>query len=321
MINTDSMYAKRTSSGFPVCLPAFGFLLAFIFLLSCGACQRGKSEGKKSGERSSMEPGPLEHLEDLDSRLGESSGLIRFRGKYWTINDSGGLPVLYSVGEGENDSIQEIEVRGAENADWESLAQDAQYIYICDVGNNYGRRQELQIYKIAKDSIPRSGNAGVIPGIIRFRYAGREAETIPFRRSRYDCEAALVWGDSLFLFTKDWENRSTTLYTCPVTPGSYELRPRRIYPSGGLVTGADAITGWRRVVLCGYLDYVPFVWILDGFDPEDYSYKISRRIDFQDLRNLQTEGVSLDSPDRATLSCERTEFPAALYRLNLEDLP
>jgi hypothetical protein len=287
-------------------------LTAFSLFPGCGI-RNGRRGNPPAGETA----GILEYVEELDGRLGESSGLIRFRGKSWTINDSGGNPVLYGFDNRGGKPLQEISILDAENADWESLAQDGDYIYICDVGNNFGRRDELQVYRVAKDSIPRSGNARVGAEIIRYRYAGRDKNENPVRRSRYDCEAAFVWGDSLFLFTKDWETDSTTLYTCPTKPGSYELKPRMTYPVDGLVTGADAIPCKSLVVLCGYRDYVPFIWILEDFNPSDYSHGTAHRLDFPALTGLQTEGIALVSPERAFLSCEKSEFPASLYRLDL----
>ncbi len=40
-----------------------------------------------------------------------------------------------------------------ENTDWEDIAQDENYIYLGDIGNNSGNRKDLHILRISKNSI------------------------------------------------------------------------------------------------------------------------------------------------------------------------
>ena len=274
-------------------------------------CNTGKqnTRGQKVDK-----PRLLSHIQYLDPMLMENSGLIHFNGKLWTINDSGGDPVLFALDQDNGKVIQAILLEGARNRDWESLAQDEDYIYVCDVGNNFGRREMLQIYKVAKDSIPSSGNAHIIPGLISYSYSGRPKNN-PVRRSAYDCEAALAFGDSIFLFTKDWETRRTTLYTCSKEPGEYELKPRQTYEVDGLITGVDMSPDSSAILFCGYKNYIPFIWIFEDFDMNDYSLGTASRLDFPELTNLQTEGIAIPFPGRVYISCETTEYPAAIYRL------
>ncbi|MCK4750488.1 MAG: hypothetical protein KAT15_25700, partial [Bacteroidales bacterium] len=270
----------------------------------------GSSEQDQAGK-----PELISHVKYLDNMLPENSGLILYDSKLWSINDSGGDPVLFSLDIQTGKVLQAIMVENGSNRDWESLAQDEKYIYICDVGNNQGRRETLKIYKLAKDSIPSSGNAVVTADIIRYRYKGR-GKNNPMKRSAYDCEAVFAFADSLYLFTKNWETRSTTLYTCSCDPGEYELQPRRTYPVDGLVTGVDISPDSSFIMFCGYKDYVPFVWIVNDFDPVDYSHGKTFRFDYPALIDLQTEGIAVFSPERVYISCEMTEFPAALYRID-----
>ncbi len=285
------------------------------FCLSSGCGVRNPSN-REAGKREDK-PQLTSHVEYLDNMLIENSGLIYHDGKLWTINDSGGDPVLFALDIKTGKALQAIHVENGENVDWESLAQDERNVYICDVGNNYGRREKLRIYKISKDSIPSSGNASLTAEIIEYRYEGMEKEEHLLRRSRFDCEAAFALGDSLYLFTKDWETMTTTLYTCSSQPGTYELRPRRIYAVEGLITGADISPDKRFVVLCGYREYVPFICLFKDFDPADYSPGELLRFDYPAYLDLQTEGIAVESPERIFISCEMTEFPAALYRMDL----
>jgi hypothetical protein len=310
------------SNGLPNRLPAgrefLSWIISFSFLILVTAC--GSVQNRQKADTPGFEAGgpPLIRQADyLDDRIYESSGLIFFRGKLWTINDSGGNPVLYSVDGHTGRTLQRIRIGNGKNEDWESLAQDEKHVYICDIGNNYGRRESLKIYVLEKDSIPPTGDVTVRAGIIQFRYSDRTESEISFKRSAYDCEAALVYGDSLFLFTKNWEKRTTTLYTCPTEPGTYMIGPRAVYPSDGLVTGADMSPDSSFIVLCGYRDYVPFVWVLQNFSPPDYSFQDHIRFEYPGLINLQIEGIALASPERAYISSEMSQYPAGLYRLEL----
>ncbi len=287
-------------------------LACFVLLAGCGVRDRGGREGSRADL-----PELETHVRNLDDMLMENSGLILHGGRLWTINDSGGDPILFSMDIQTGKALQAIRVANGDNVDWESLAQDEEYIYICDMGNNFGRRNSLVVYRIPKDSIPSSGNASVHADIIEYRYRGMERSEQAFHRSRFDGEAAFVFGDSLYLFTKDWENMSTTLYTCSTQPGSYILDPRRTYDIDGLVTGADISPDGRYFVLCGYRDYVPFVWLFQDFNPSDYSCRNALRIDFPAFLNLQTEGIAFESPERVFISSEMSDFPASLYRLDL----
>jgi hypothetical protein len=289
-------------------------LYTLILAVSLPSC--GSGDHRKEERRAGVGPELSGQVGSLDNMLYENSGLIRYDGKLWTINDSGGDAVLFAVDEATGKALQAVRISNARNEDWESLAQDENHIYICDVGNNYGRREVLRIYRIAKDSIPGSGNAELSAEIISFTYAGR-GENNPLKRSPYDCEAVFALGDSLYLFSKDWEGYSTTLYTCSTGPGEYKLEPRISYPVDGLVTGADISPDSSFVVLCGYKDFIPLVWVIRDFNTADYSHGRIFRFNYPSLTNLQTEGVAVISPERVYISCEKTEYPAALYRMDL----
>lgn len=304
-------------------------ILSGFILFACSGT--GSREGRESDAVDASAPALEQHVGSLDRLLHESSGLIFYNGKLWTINDSGGEPVLVGLDYQSGRILQGIRLENAENADWESLAQDDEYIYICDVGNNMGRRETLTIYKVAKASIPPSGSAIIDAEIIKYRYKGRTAENNPVQRSSYDCEAAFVYGDSLYLFTKDWQTHTSTLYTCPTRPGSYEIEPRVTYPVNGLITGIDFNARSNSVILCGYSEFIPFVIIYEDFNPTDYSHGKSHRFNFPEFMKLQTEGIAfispereftssgngINPPERAIISCEQNEYPAALYRLKL----
>ncbi len=310
-MNRPGMYDRHTT-----CSVSWALCIVLsIFLAGCNPA--GKPKNRQAPGHS---PRLVIHTERLDDMVLENSGLIWYRDRMWTINDSGGDPVLFSIDMQTGKCIQAIYIQGAENRDWEELAQDDDFIYILDTGNNFGRRDELTIYKVGKDSIPVAGNAKVCPEIIRYRYGDMERNKGYFTRSPFDCEAAFAMHDSLYLFTKDWENQQTKLYICPAIPGTYTLRPVASFQADGLVTGADiSPEDSSFVMLVGYKDYVPFVWEWRGFDFRDYTIGSAKRFDFPDKFDLQTEGIAIRSDERIYISCEMSSWPASIYILNLAD--
>jgi len=95
----DSSQNKVKRSRIPFS-PIIGFLfiiLTSLFLFSSYACKG------KQGSRSAAVPDSIAHetelnlkIEELDPQLHENSGIIMYRGAFWTINDSGNDPILYA---------------------------------------------------------------------------------------------------------------------------------------------------------------------------------------------------------------------------------
>jgi hypothetical protein len=86
----------------------------------------------------------------LPNNVNETSGLLFFDGKIITHNDSGGEPNLYEIDSLTGSLLRTIAINNASNIDWEAITEDETHIYIGDIGNNSGNRQDLCIYKILK---------------------------------------------------------------------------------------------------------------------------------------------------------------------------
>jgi len=142
----------------------------------------------------------------LPQEVEETSGLSYFNGKFWTINDSGGLPMVYGLDTLTGEVVQRIAVKNAANRDWESLATDKEYLYIGDFGNNSGNRDDLGIYKLPLSEFPAMGDAEIAAEFIAFEYEDQPEEQVKRKENNYDCEAFLAAGDSLYLFSKNWGN-------------------------------------------------------------------------------------------------------------------
>ena len=253
----------------------------------------------------------------LPESVNETSGLIFWNGGLWTHNDSGNDAVLYKLDTLTGQILQTISITGAVNTDWEDIAQDDSHIYIGDFGNNEGNRTDLRIYVTAKADYPMSGDGSVPFELIEFSYGDQTGFSRENRNNDYDCEAMIAYNDSLYLFTKNWVNQQTRLYGMPSQPGTYILYPVTTFNTDGLVTGADIIESGSEVVLCGYKNYNPFIWVLFDFQGSSFFGGNKRRINFSGMLGTQTEGSAYTEGKNVFISCEKTMINAArLFRFS-----
>jgi len=287
-------------------------------MISCGRNSLTKTDS--SIIQNAQQPDLILCVDHLDDKLKENSGLIFYRDYLWTFNDNGGKPVLYVFHPRTGKVVQSVSVINARNRDWEDITQDNDHIYIGDFGNNYGERKKLYIYKIKKKNIPSRRNIDLKAKSIRFSYADMPKDKSGKQRSSFDCEAFFAWNDSLYLFTKNWNNQTTTCYSVPAKPGEYVIRPKQLYDSDGLITGADINYDGKFVILSGYKDNIPFLIIFYDIDmPDIFSGKM-RRLEFPEYFDLQTEGVAIQSPKVVFVSSEKSSLPPQLYRIDLSGI-
>jgi hypothetical protein len=166
---------------------------------------------------------PLTTITSVPGTLSETSGLVATGpNKLWSHNDSGGDPKLYCF-DTTGTLLRTLVVRNASNVDWEEITSDAQgRFYIGDFGNNDNNRSNLRIYRIPPpDSVVGDS---VTAEIIDFDYPDQAAFPPPDSLKKFDMEAMVTWGDSVYLFSK---NRTapfdgyTRCYRLPQDPGTY----------------------------------------------------------------------------------------------------
>lgn len=268
-------------------------------------------------EVKALEVTPPVYIRHLPAEIRENSGMILHDGLVWTFNDSGGEPVLYGLHPRTGEILRRVYVDGAENRDWEAIAQDERYIYVGDVGNNSGARTDLKVYRLKKEDMPsgKEGSVGTEEINLLYEEQWSGGELTPDRR--FDCEAMVAWNDSLFLFTKDWVNEQTQLFSFPACPGMYRLSPIDTFPVAGLVTGAALLPEEPLLVLIGYRKWIPFLWLFDGFEGSDFFSGRKIRIDMPELFMVQTEGIYLKNPDSLFISAEATGVSQRMFFLRL----
>jgi hypothetical protein len=242
----------------------------------------------------------------LPDEVDETSGLIYFADGFWTNNDSGGEPVIYKLDTLSGEVIQRVRLSGIRNIDWEELAQDDDFIYVGDIGNNSGNRDDLAIYIVAKSSIPASGDVVVEAGKISYSYIDYPGRIERKKDNNFDCEAMLAMDEYLYLFSKNRGDNKSKLYRLPKTAGEYTAELLTTFDSKGLVTGADYNEKQNELILVGYTnnDWIPFLWIMFDFEGDDFLSGNKRRIDMLNMTVTQTEAICYTHGSRGVLSSE-----------------
>lgn len=292
-------------------------LVVFIFFQLATSC---KNKSKAIQNDWVRDYSPTVQIDELSKRVSETSGLIFFRDAVWTLNDSGGEPSIYRLDTLDGSVKQEIRLAGVHNVDFEDITQDEQFIFIGDIGNNFGNRKDLCIYKIAKKDIPTAGNKTVSAEKIQYNYADQHNFIIRPRMNNFDCEALISVKERLYLFTKNWDDAKTRVYSLPKEAGNYSLEVVSEFPADGLITGGDydSITGTLSLV--GYQDFMPFVWVFWDFEGDQFFSGKKGRMNLEKIHGAQTEGICFNLQGDALISCEQSYYPQRLYRIPAVDL-
>lgn len=263
-------------------------------------------------------PGKMHKHCFLDSALIENSGLLCADTCIWTFNDSQGEAALYALSKKDGSVIRKTLIRNALNADWEDIAEDESFIFVADVGNNYASRDTLTIYRISRDNLFAGQEEVNYDEKITFSYAG---EVLRNRTglSSHDCEALISYGDSLYLFSKDWVAGSSSVYVLPKTPGHYVLSPLFTYDAGFQVTGADIFPQSRQVALVGYKKFVP-VLLCYEFENSPALISCGGKARLYPMRSgRQVEGICFDSEGILWVSSENSLKKQTLFRVGIQD--
>ncbi len=227
---------------------------------------------------------------NLDSRIPETSGLIYWDGRLWTNNDDTDIN-LYSLDTSNGNIMESYMLRSTFNKDWEEISQDADYIYIGDFGNNAnGNRADLKILRIGKNSLLTQSP---MIDTIHFTYSDQTDFTpAGSNNTDFDCEAFIVSTDSIYLFTKQWVSKRTSVHSISKSPGVRVASLQTSFDVEGLITGATYLQAKRLVVLCGYSTLLqPFLYLLYDFHGSAFFGGNTKKIAI-DLPFHQIEGIA-----------------------------
>lgn len=225
----------------------------------------------------------------LDAILKETSSLTQSDSLFWTSNDNTDK-ALYAI---NNKGViqNKIQLKNATNTDWEEIAQDNDYFYIGDFGNNaFGNRKDLHILRVEKKSFSQNN-----PKIdtLSFSYSNQTDFTkTKSNATNFDCEAFIVSGDNICLFTKQWKDKKTSVYVIPKIPGKHVAQLKESYDVKGLITSATYLPEKKLLVLAGYSKFLsPFIYLFYDYNNSGFFSGNKRKINIA-LRFHQMEGIS-----------------------------
>ncbi len=238
----------------------------------------------------------IKSIVELPKELSETSGLICDVDGMYSLNDSGNAPIIYRINyQGE---IIERTRLPLTNKDWEAITADASSFYIADVGNNKGKREQVEIHKVNRSNVNDITT-------ITLKYEGNDASNnIPYAHD-FDSEAMVKHGDDLLLFSKSWKTGITHVYK--VNEGEIEQTISTFASIDGLpgvVTGVDFDQHQNKFVITGYKS--------DPFGNfSTFMAQISKDFTLLDVWPLeqykQVEGICVDNNGMYWFSEEATE--------------
>ena len=180
---------------------------------------------------------------ELHQSLNEISGMTFLKGKLYALNDGGNPSTLFSINP-KNGEIEQSWELPFENFDWEALTSDEENFYIADIGNNWGTRRDLTIYKIKLDSISDFKT-------IKYEYPEQTDFSKKPHSNNYDAESIVFENGKLHLFTKEWNTYQTSHYEIDTaSEGKQSAKLLEEYPLGYLAT--DATFFENKLYIVGY---------------------------------------------------------------------
>ena len=253
---------------------------------------------------------------ELSDELRENSGLLNWAGNLWTFNDSGGKPEIYRIDPAGGTIRQTIRIENAGNDDWEDIAQDQDYIYIGDIGNNQNNRRQLLVYRVRKADIPDTPRGRVRADRISFHFATPQSDLINRRLGNHNCEALACLGDRLVLLTKN--NGLTLIYQIPKLPGDYLAGNPITLRIDGVISGADVSPEDGRLALIGRTS-LPFICILPDLAPDTLADLALEKIELAEMAGAQAEGIAWIDQRSLLISTENRYDLPELFRVTLPD--
>ena len=264
----------------------------------------------------------LSIVTQLSDLVDESSGLVFLNNNLITFNDSGGSNSLYEIDVFNGEVIRTVDIINATNNDWEDISVDSEYIYIGDFGNNYGNRQDLLIYKISISDFLNSANNSVYAEEINFSYSDQiNFQSNPYN-SNFDAESIISLNDSLYVFTKNWVDGKSNVYSISKNAGNYIASKIDSVDAQGLITAAEYNINSNTVTLLGYDTDSPFIIELSNFNESNFSQGLISKfpLTVPETSSIQTEGLT-NIDNYYYISAEGyLGNPQVLYRISKDSL-
>lgn len=294
----------------PKVLKTTGLFFVSIAIFFQFSCKNNNGEMPESYYNFPVDT-TVQIIQTLPSVINESSGIISLNGNIWTHNDSGDDPIIYEMSIESGEILKKVEFQNATARDWEDIAQDSHFVYVCDMGNNAGKRQDLAIYKSSKAELSNeSGQAEAYK--LNITYPDRVDFKPQAYKHNFDCEAILALEDSLYIFSKNHLDKHCRFYTASKTLKNQVLHLKDRFDTKGMVTGAAFNDEDKTLALLGYnLDpavgnFGPFVWLFWDYPNHDFFKGKSKRINMPVI--AQSEGITYWKEGKFLISTEKSRM-------------
>lgn len=264
----------------------------------------------------------LSIVTQLSDLVDESSGLAFLNNNLITFNDSGGSNSLYEIDILNGEVIRTVDIINATNTDWEDVSVDSEYIYIGDFGNNYGNRQDLLIYKISISDFLNSADNSVYAEEINFSYSDQTSfQSNPYN-SNFDAESIISLNDSLYVFTKNWVDGKSNVYSISKNAGNYIASKVDSVDVQGLITAAEYNINSNTLTLLGYDTDSPFIVELSNFNESNFSQGLITKFPLivPETSSIQTEGLTNIDNHYYISAEDYLGNPQVLYRISKDSL-
>lgn len=274
---------------------------------------------------------PPVKVDPISTVLEENSGLQWAGNSLWSFNDGSHSATLFRMDTTSNTILQTVNLQGASNVDWEDIAFDGTHFYIGDFGNNAnGARTDLKIYKFPLSAIPDytiSPSVTIPAGqieVINFTYSDQAQPPVAtgLNHTKFDCEAMIIDGGKIHLFSKNWINVTTTHYVIDGnTAGTYVATALETLATNYLVTAADKVPGSNLVALIGYQNSGTgnhFLHLLSDFRDGLYFNGNKRQVDLPSAAEMgQVEGITFRNDRYGYISNEKFSRTALGFELTV----
>ncbi len=202
-------------------------------------------------------------VNELPQMNSKYSGSVYYNNILYAVGNRGSGNTIQKIDPNTGKEIGDIKVENAINYDWEAMTQDDKHIFIGDIGNKSGNRQNLRIYKIAKRDLEKDR---VQAEILEFEYKDQEHYINQYENHNYDAEAMTIINGALYIFSKNWKNGETKMYRLWVDKKVQSAQLICTFDVGGWINGANFNEENRSLQLIGN-GTKPFVVEFKNFQP------------------------------------------------------
>lgn len=263
-------------------------LLLILITISIHSCKTAQQESNQHDKHQRI---TTNHITDLTPIITETSGLEYYKKQIITHNDSGDSPTLYFLDTLGN-LLYHKTYKNMIAIDWEDVTKDKEFLYIADIGNNYGDRKDLSILKIALTDLQ---NEDATVTRLNINYPNQKSFERGAQNHPYDAESIVAIEENIYLFSKDWKDQTTIIYKLDKAKQRQIAQKITSYHIKGLVTGAT-YDGTNTVTVCGYNNNLtPFIYKINYSNGE---FEFLKKEELLIEGGAQVEGIISIHNDR-----------------------